>query len=129
MRESYPGFQCSCTQEGLIEPFPLTPARVAVVLFCRGAAKRCRTALLLEALSYLGYVPKPLAQIAPAVRTRAELLFNAACERLRQAYVELPAVGQFYSLVKAGAGKPSAENFQSTNPRGCSSAVPGSPAF
>jgi hypothetical protein len=189
MRQSYPGFQCSCTQEELIEPFLLTPAGGAVMLFCGGAAKRCRMALLLKALSYLGYVPNGLAQIAPAVRTfiaeqlgllwdqsagrtRAELLFNAACERLRQACVELPAVGQFHRLVKAAVtgfyqnlyrriagvlapevrlridellkvpdsvslferrkadtGKPSADNFQSTDLRGCASAVPESAAF
>ena len=57
MGQSYPGFQSSYTQEELIEHFLLTPAEIALMLFCRGDAKRCGMALLLKTLPYLGYVP------------------------------------------------------------------------
>ena len=60
MSGAYPQFKTSYTHEELVEHFLLTPADLQLVLTCRGDANRCGMALLLKALTYLGYVPESL---------------------------------------------------------------------
>jgi hypothetical protein len=69
MSGAYPQFQSSCSHEELVEHFLLTPADLQLVLACRGEANRCGKALLMKALTYLGYVPDGLDQIPREVRT------------------------------------------------------------
>jgi TnpA family transposase len=69
MSGAYPQFQPSYSHEELVEHFLLTPADLQLVLACRGEANRCGMALLLKALTYLGYVPHGLDQIPREVRT------------------------------------------------------------
>jgi hypothetical protein len=68
MSGAYPQFQPSYSHEELVEHFLLTPADLQLVLACRGEANRCGMALLLKALTYLGYVPDGLEQIPAEVR-------------------------------------------------------------
>jgi hypothetical protein len=68
MSGAYPHFQSSYSHEELVEHFLLTPTDLQLVLTCRGEANRCGMALLLKALSYLGYVPDGLDQIPSEVR-------------------------------------------------------------
>ena len=65
MSGAYPQFQPSYSHEELVEHFLLTPADLQLVLACRGEANRCGMALLLKALTYLGYVPDGLEQTFP----------------------------------------------------------------
>jgi Domain of unknown function (DUF4158) len=69
MSGAYPQFQSSYSHEELVEHFLLTPADLQLVLACRGEANRCGMALLMKALTYLGYVPDGLDQIPREVRT------------------------------------------------------------
>ena len=70
MSGAYPQFKTSYTHEELVEHFLLTPADLQlVVLTCRGEANRCGMALLLKALTYLGYVPDSLDCVPHEVRS------------------------------------------------------------
>jgi hypothetical protein len=60
MSGAYPYFKPSYTHEELVEHFLLTPADLQLVWTCRGEANLCGMALLLKALTYLGYVPDSL---------------------------------------------------------------------
>ncbi|MGO9916535.1 MAG: DUF4158 domain-containing protein [Isosphaeraceae bacterium] len=60
---------CCYKHEELVEHFPLTPADLQLVLTCRGEANRCGIALLLKALTYLGYVPDSLDCVPHEVRS------------------------------------------------------------
>ena len=68
MSGAYRQFQPSYSHEELVEHFLLTPADLQLVLACRGEANRCGMALLLKALTYLGYVPDGLEPIPADVR-------------------------------------------------------------
>jgi len=69
MSGAYPQFKTAYTHEELVEHFLLTPADLQlVVLTCRGEANRCGMALLLKALTYLGYVPDSLDCVPREVR-------------------------------------------------------------
>ena len=63
MSSAYPHFNPSYTHEELVEHFLLTPADLQLVWTCRGEANQCGMALLLKALTYLGYVPDNLDQL------------------------------------------------------------------
>jgi len=70
MSGAYPQFKTSYTHEELVEHFLLTPADLQlVVLTCRGEANRCGMALLLKALTYLGYVPDSLDCVPYEIRS------------------------------------------------------------
>jgi uncharacterized protein DUF4158 len=69
MSGAYPHFKTSYTHEELVEHFLLTPADLQLVLTCRGEANRCGMALLLKALTYLGYVPDSLDCVPCEVRS------------------------------------------------------------
>ena len=69
MGGAYPQFKTSYTHEELVEHFLLTPADLHLVLTCRGDANRCGMALLLKALTYLGYVPDSLDCVPHEVRS------------------------------------------------------------
>ena len=70
MSGAYPQFKTSYAHEELVEHFLLTPADLQlVVLTCRGEANRCGMALLLKALTHLGYVPDSLDGVPPEVRS------------------------------------------------------------
>jgi hypothetical protein len=47
----------------------LTPADLQLILACRGETNRCGMALLLKALTYLGYVPDSLDDVPHDVRS------------------------------------------------------------
>jgi Tn3 transposase DDE domain/Domain of unknown function (DUF4158) len=64
----YPHFTVSYSHDELVEHFLLTPADLQLVLACRGEVNRCGMALLLKALTYLGYVPDGLEGIPDEVR-------------------------------------------------------------
>jgi Domain of unknown function (DUF4158) len=68
MSGAYPHFQPSYSHDELVEHFLLTPVDLQLVLACRGETNRCGMALLLKALTYLGYVPDGLDQIPAEVR-------------------------------------------------------------
>jgi hypothetical protein len=68
MSGTYPHFKSSYTHEELVEHFLLTPADLQLILTCRGEANRCGMALLLKALTYLGYVPDSLDDVPLDVR-------------------------------------------------------------
>ena len=65
----YPYFKPCYKHEELVEHFLLTPADLQLVLTCRGDANRCGMALLLKALTYLGYVPEKLDRMPGEVRS------------------------------------------------------------
>ncbi|HTD14651.1 MAG TPA: DUF4158 domain-containing protein [Chthoniobacterales bacterium] len=69
MNGAYPHFKPSYTHEELVEHFLLTPADLHLVLTCRGEANRCGMALLLKALTHLGYVPREPRCIPGEVRS------------------------------------------------------------
>lgn len=70
MSGAYPQFKTSYAHEELVEHFLLTPADLQlVVLTCRGEANRCGMALLLKALTHLGYVPDSLDCVPHEVRS------------------------------------------------------------
>jgi hypothetical protein len=64
----YPHFNVSYSHDELVEHFLLTPADLQLVLACRGEVNRCGMALLLKALTYLGYVLDGLEGIPDEVR-------------------------------------------------------------
>jgi hypothetical protein len=66
---AYPDFKPSYTHEALVERFLLTPADLQLVWACRGEANQCGMALLLKALTYLGYVPDSLDSVPHDVRS------------------------------------------------------------
>src|SRR5262245_40070866 len=65
MSGTYPHCNSSYTHEELVEHFLLTPADLQLIWTCRGEANRCGMALLLRALTYLGYVPDSLDSVPP----------------------------------------------------------------
>ena len=65
MSGAYPHFQSSYSHDELVEHFLLTPADLQLVLACRGEANRCGMALLLKALTYLGYAFRNPSQDLP----------------------------------------------------------------
>jgi TnpA family transposase len=69
MSGAYPHFKTSYTHEELVEHFLLTPADLQLVFTCRGEANLCGMALLLKALTYLGYVPDSLDCVPHDVRS------------------------------------------------------------
>ena len=69
MSGAYPHFKSSYTHEELVEHFLLTPADLQLVWTCRGEANQCGMALLLKALTYLGYVPDSLDDVPHDVRS------------------------------------------------------------
>ena len=69
MSSAYPDFKPSYTHEELVEHFLLTPADLQFVWTCRGEANQCGMAMLLKALTYLGYVPDSLDSVPHDVRS------------------------------------------------------------
>jgi hypothetical protein len=69
MSSAYPHFKPSYTHEELVEHFLLTPADLQLVWTCRGEANQCGMALLLKALTYLGYAPDSLDSVPHDVRS------------------------------------------------------------
>jgi hypothetical protein len=72
MSGAYPHFQSSYSHDELVEHFLLTPADLQLVLACRGEANRCGMALLLKALTYLGYANR-VSTLFTLVRNEADL--------------------------------------------------------
>jgi hypothetical protein len=69
MSGAYPHFKRSYTHEELVEHFLVTPADLQLVWTCRGETNLCGMALLLRALTYLGYVPDSLDGVPHDVRS------------------------------------------------------------
>ena len=68
MSGAYPHFKLSYTHEELVEHFLVTPADLQLVWTCRGETNLCGMALLLKALTYLGYVPDSLDNVPLTIR-------------------------------------------------------------
>ena len=69
MSPTYPQFKTTYSHEELVEHFLLTPPDLQLVLTRRGEANRCGMALLLKAMTYLGYVRDSLDCVAHEVRS------------------------------------------------------------